>query len=312
MEIGGPGRARRIPPFPAAMSARVPPRSRPSPLASPPLASSRDAHSTLVLSCLVLFRTGPGAPHHVVSRGSDPAYHAPEGDLQCAGPQPVERIVLLLTPRAAPVDHTYTAGDSRCDRHTLWRCDGCSRGCARATYVRDGAVQIAARWGCAASTGFFAPLRGGEAQGAGRAKPRKSERRIARARRCGRSFRAAATSTSAAWPAAPAGLTAAVATACARIHARRCIGARSLRAGPVESAGRRPEGRRARAKDEDARRRSCRLCCSTRAACVVAILDDLHRAGRACTARRLVGVVCLCPPPAASPPRIQRRRVVLR
>jgi hypothetical protein len=42
------------------------------------------------LSCLVLFRTGPGAPHHVVSRGSDPAYHAPEGDLQCAGPQPVE------------------------------------------------------------------------------------------------------------------------------------------------------------------------------------------------------------------------------
>lgn len=196
--------------------------------------------------------------------------------------------------------------------NTLWRCDGCSRGCARATYVRDGAVQIAARWGCAASTGFFAPLRGGEAQGAGRAKPRKSERRIARARRCGRSFRAAATSTSAAWPAAPAGLTAAVATACARIHARRCIGARSLRAGPVESAGRRPEGRRARAKDEDARRRSCRLCCSTRAACVVAILDDLHRAGRACTARRLVGVVCLCPPPAASPPRIQRRRVVLR
>jgi hypothetical protein len=30
--------------------------------------------SRLVLSCLVLFRTGPGAPHHVVSRGSDPAY----------------------------------------------------------------------------------------------------------------------------------------------------------------------------------------------------------------------------------------------
>ena len=30
---------------------------------------------------VVLFRTGPGAPHHVVSRGSDPAYHAPEGDL---------------------------------------------------------------------------------------------------------------------------------------------------------------------------------------------------------------------------------------
>ena len=33
----------------------------------------------LCLLCLVLFRTGPGAPHHVVSRGSDP-----EGDLQCA------------------------------------------------------------------------------------------------------------------------------------------------------------------------------------------------------------------------------------
>ena len=149
----------------------------------------RGSRGSRCVSCLVLFRTGPGAPHHVVSRGSDPAYHAPEGDLQCAGPQPVERIVLLqlLTPRAAPVDHTYTAGDSRCDRHTLWRCDGCSRGCARATYVRDGAVQIAARWGCAASTGFFAPLHGGEAQGAGRAKPRKSERRIARARRCGRS-----------------------------------------------------------------------------------------------------------------------------
>ena len=36
-------------------------------------------YSSWYLSCLVLFRTGPGAPHHVVSRGSDPAYHGSFG-----------------------------------------------------------------------------------------------------------------------------------------------------------------------------------------------------------------------------------------
>ena len=44
----------------------------------PQMIESTHMEMDMVLSCLVLFRTGPGAPHHVVSRGSDPAYHAPE------------------------------------------------------------------------------------------------------------------------------------------------------------------------------------------------------------------------------------------
>ena len=64
-------------------------------------------------SCLVLFRTGPGAPHHVVSRGSDPAYHAPEGDLQCAGPQPVGRIPTAHPSRGSRGPHVHNRGLSR-------------------------------------------------------------------------------------------------------------------------------------------------------------------------------------------------------
>ena len=68
-------------------------------------------NATSYLSCLVLDSgPDPGAPHHVVTRGSEPAYHAPEGDLQCAGSRPVGRIYNSSPSHGSRGPRTYYEG----------------------------------------------------------------------------------------------------------------------------------------------------------------------------------------------------------
>ena len=71
-------------------------------------------------SCLVLCYSGPDpAPPTTLSRvAPTPHITRPKVTYSVQDLNQWDGF-RLLTPRAAPVDHTYTTGDSRGDRHTL-------------------------------------------------------------------------------------------------------------------------------------------------------------------------------------------------
>jgi hypothetical protein len=81
-----------------------------------------------------------GVLHMPTAAGHHPLKSCPRHE---APPQIILKSVTFTmttdSPSRAPPRTLAVTGN------TLWRCDGCSRGCARATYVRNGAVQIAAR-----------------------------------------------------------------------------------------------------------------------------------------------------------------------
>ena len=172
---------------------------------------------------------------------------------------------------------------------------------------------IAARWGCAASTGFFAPLRGGEAQVGPAGKNPEKAKDASRApvvvaahfepprpRPLPRGLPLRLASRLRSPPLVPASTRGAAMALARSVPAPSKVQAAVPRGGEPAPKTKTPGG--------------VAIACAA-----PLVLRALSPSSTICIApvvparlRRLVGVVCLCPPPAASPPRIQRRRVVLR
>jgi hypothetical protein len=140
---------------------------------------------------LALCRPRPASFASLLARwpaGLSPrALSSPFLDLQCAGPRGVNQWngYLLLTPRAAPVEKTYTKGDSWRERHSYFtlfergvndgrerlrasvkavtRCAVCVRLTARWTFTahRHGIAEKIGKYGRSTGLLLFAPLRRG-------------------------------------------------------------------------------------------------------------------------------------------------------